>query len=89
MTQATPAVGSVAPSRARPPERPLWTQGLYAATTWAAAAVVNEALPDVVPWGSDDLFTTLVSRGAVGFAVLALARPPSGRFREGIDYYGP
>jgi NitT/TauT family transport system permease protein len=89
MNQATRAGQPVAPSRARPIGGAFWTRGLYAASAWAAAAIVNKALPDVVPWGSDDLFTNLVSLGAIGFAVLAVAGPRSGRFREGIDYCGP
>jgi NitT/TauT family transport system permease protein len=89
MSQAMPVVGSVASSRARPFGHRLWTPGFYAAATWVAVAIVNEALPDVVPWGSGGLFTILCSVAAAGFALLAVAAPHSGRFRRAVDYYGP
>jgi NitT/TauT family transport system permease protein len=90
MSQATQVAQPVAPSWARPLGRPLWTHGLCAAATWAAAAIVTKALPDVATWGSsNDLFATLVGLGAVGLAAIAVAGPSGGRFREGIDYYGP
>ena len=89
MTQATQAVEPVAPSLARPIGRPLWIPGLYAAATWAAAALITEALPDTVRYGSNDLFAFLVGLGAFGFALLAFATPRSGRIRETLDYYGP
>jgi NitT/TauT family transport system permease protein len=89
VSQATQAAEPVAPSLARPDGRSLWTPGLYAAASWAAAAIVTKSLPDVVPWGSDDLFTLLAGLGAVAFAALAAASPRSGRFRETLDYYGP
>jgi NitT/TauT family transport system permease protein len=89
MSQATQFVETAAPSKARPSERPLWAAGLYAATAWAAVAIVTKALPNVVPWGSDDLFAVLVGLGAVGFAILAVAGPRRGRIREILDKYGP
>jgi NitT/TauT family transport system permease protein len=89
MSQATQAVGTVAPSLARPFGRALWTPGLYAAATWGAAAVVTEALPDAVRYGSNDLFAMLVGLGAAGFALLAVATPQSGRIREALEYHGP
>jgi NitT/TauT family transport system permease protein len=89
MSHATQAVEPVAPSVARPGSRPLWTPGLYVSASWAAAAIVTESLPNIVPWGSDDLFAILVGIGAVGFAALAVASPRAGRLRDTLDYYGP
>jgi NitT/TauT family transport system permease protein len=89
MTQATQVAEPVAPSLAQPVARPIWTPGLYAAASWAAAAIVTKAFPDVILFGSSDLFAVLVSVGAAAFAVLAFTSPRSGRFREILDYYGP
>ncbi len=89
MTQATQLAGPVARSSARSVDWPIWTPGLYAAASWATAAIVTKALPNVVPYGSDDLFVIIVGLGAVAFAALALAVPRSGRVRETLDYYGP
>ncbi len=89
MSQATQVFEPVARSLARPIGRPIWTPGLYAAATWAAGAIITKALPDVVPWGTNDLFAILIGLGAVAFATLALASPRSGRIRETLDYYGP
>ena len=89
MSQATQVAEPVAPSVARLGSRSLWTPGLYASASWAAAAIVTKFLPNVVPWGSDDLFAILVGIGAVGFAALAVASPRAGRLRDTLDYYGP
>ena len=60
--------------------RPIWTAGLYAAASWAAAALVTMALPNVIPWGSDDLFATLVGLGALA---LRRASPSPARAAAG------
>ena len=67
----------------------MWRSGLYAAASWAAAAIVTKALPDVIPFGSSDLFAVLVGAGAAAFAVLAFLSSRAGRLRETLDYYGP
>ena len=87
MSDATQAVERVAPSVACRGGRPIWTPGLYASASWAAAAIVTKSLPNVVPWGSDDLFAMLVGLGAVAFAALAVARPRTGWLRNTLDYY--
>ena len=69
--------------------RTSWTQGLYAAAAWAAAAIITEALPDEIEYGSNDLFAALVGVGAVGLALLALRSPRRGPLRERLDHYGP
>ncbi len=89
MTQATQLAGPVARSLARSAGWSIWTPGLYAAASWAIAAIVTKAMPNVVPWGSDDLFALLVGLGALGFAALAFASPRNGWIRETLDYYGP
>jgi NitT/TauT family transport system permease protein len=89
MTHATQALERAEPSFARPPGRPLWSAGLFAAVSWAAAAVVTKALTDVIPSGDDDLFAIIVGLCAVAFAALSFAAPRSGRVREALDYYGP
>jgi NitT/TauT family transport system permease protein len=89
MSQAIPATKPVALSRARPVDRPVWRSGLYAAASWAAAANVTKALPDVIPFGSSDFFVVLVGAGAVAFALLAFVTPRASRLREALDYYGP
>ena len=89
MSEATQAVGPAAPTLSRSLGRPVWTPGLYAAASWAAAAAVTKALPDVIAFGSADLFALLVAIGAAVFAVLAFASPRNGRVRDTLDYYGP
>src|ERR1700744_506691 len=89
MSQATQAIEPVAASAARLGGRPLWTAGLSASASWAAAAIVTKSLPNVVPWGSDDLFAILVGLAAVGFAALAVVGPRNGRLRETVDWDGP
>jgi NitT/TauT family transport system permease protein len=89
MSQAAHAIEPAAPSVARTDDRPLWLPGFYAAASWAAAAVVTKSFPNVVPWGSDDLFAILVGLAALGFAALAIANPRSSRLRSALDYYGP
>ena len=85
MSQATQAIEPAAPSVARPGDRPLRIPGIYAAASWAAAAIVTKSLPNVVPWGSDDLFAILVGLGAAGFAALAVTNPGGGRLRGALD----
>jgi NitT/TauT family transport system permease protein len=89
MTQATQALETTAPLLARPFGQPIWTAGLAAAAAWAAAAVVTKVLPNVVPYGSDDLFAIIAGLGATAFAALAVSGPRGGRVREFLDHYGP
>lgn len=89
MTQALPAYDTSAPSVVRSVPRSFWTPGVYAAAAWGAAAVVTVALPDVIPWGSGQLFAEIVGAGAVLFAVLAGVAPRDGGGRKFLDHYGP
>src|ERR1700734_3117778 len=89
MSQAIQAAKPVALSPARPCDRPMWRSGLYAAASWAAAVIVTKALPDVIPFGSSDLFAVLVGAGAAAFAVLAFLSPRAGRFRGNLPYFFP
>jgi NitT/TauT family transport system permease protein len=89
MSQATDVLNPVAPSLARLLGRPIWTPGLVAAASWAASAIVTVALPDVVAFGSDQLFAVLTGLAAVVFATLAFARPSRGKLSETLDRYGP
>ncbi len=69
--------------------RQIWWQGLAAAATWSAAAAVTVGMPDVVPWGSRDLFATVLAVAALLLLALAfladrLGRGPTDRlFRHG------
>jgi NitT/TauT family transport system permease protein len=67
----------------------IWTNGLIAAAAWAAAAFVTVALPDVVPWGSANLFAYIVGGGALLLAALAFLVPRIGRAAHGFVYCGP
>jgi NitT/TauT family transport system permease protein len=67
----------------------IWTNGLIAAAAWAAAALVTLALPDVVPWGSANLFASIVGGGALVLAALAFIVPRLGRAGRGFVHYGP
>src|SRR5437870_2513298 len=67
----------------------VWKFGLYAAAAWAATAIVTVSLPDVVPWGSANLFAILTAIGAAIFVVLAFAVGLLGRFGRTLVYYGP
>ena len=66
-----------------------WKQGLFAAFTWAATALVTVALPDVVPWGSAGLFAKITGGGAIVFVALALLFPLLGRSGARLAHYGP
>ena len=67
----------------------IWTNGLIAAAAWVAAAFVTVALPDVVPWGSANLFAYMVGGGAVLLAALAFIVPRIGQAGRGFVHYGP
>jgi NitT/TauT family transport system permease protein len=38
----------------------IWINGVVAAAAWAAAALATIGLPDVVPWGSANLFAWIM-----------------------------
>ena len=88
MSQASQLAEPFAASEAARVGRPLWVPGLYAGATWGAAAVVTKALPNVIPFGSDDLFAIIVGLGAAVLFGLAVAGPRAGRAREVLDHYG-
>jgi NitT/TauT family transport system permease protein len=67
----------------------IWINGVVAAAAWAAAALATIGLPDVVPWGSANLFAWIMGWGAVILLVLAFVAPRLGRFGEGLIHYGP
>lgn len=75
---ASPAVG-----------QRLWRPGLYAAGTWLLAAAITVFLPDLIPWGSRDVFVGLLLAGAAVFALLAFGIDRLGRSRDAVAYYGP
>jgi NitT/TauT family transport system permease protein len=84
------AVGSSAdPAVSRKGRSALWASGLYAAAAWAAAAVITVALPDVIPWGGERLFASLVGTGALILAALAFLAPRSERLNDFCRYWGP
>ncbi len=93
MTNALEALGVGAaagsPAAANDAQPTIWKAGLIAASSWGAAALVTKALPNVVAYGSDDLFAAIAGLGALAFLGLAFASPRSGRLRETLDHYGP
>jgi NitT/TauT family transport system permease protein len=69
---------------------PVWPLGLYAATAWAATALVTAVLPDVIPWGST--YTFAVVTAVVALILLAASFTRSWfpqRVRSRLEYYGP
>ncbi len=81
------AAGS--PAAASGARTPIWRAGLAAAAAWAAAAVVTVALPDVVPWGSKELFAVIVGAAAAAFVALSFVAPRLPRFGAFCEHYGP
>ncbi|AZO19336.1 MULTISPECIES: ABC transporter permease [unclassified Mesorhizobium] len=67
----------------------IWKHGLIAAAAWIGAAIVTMALPDVVPWGSRNLFGGLLLAGAAVFAVLVFTADRLGRLGGWLIHYGP
>lgn len=67
----------------------IWRHGLYAAGAWLLAAAVTVAFPDVVPWGSRDLFAVLLAAAAALLAILAFTGERLGRAKPGLEHYGP
>ncbi|CAN7654650.1 ABC transporter permease [Pararhizobium sp. LjRoot238] len=68
---------------------PVWTHGLWAASSWVLAAAVTWFLPDVITWGATGLFSILTLIGAAIFLVLAFAVRRLGGVGETIVHYGP
>lgn len=67
----------------------IWRHGLYAAGAWLLAAAVTVGFPDVVPWGSRDLFAALLAAAAALLAIVAFTSERLGRARRGLEHYGP
>jgi NitT/TauT family transport system permease protein len=67
----------------------LWRDGSLAGLSWFAAAVVTLALPDVVPWGSGQLFASITGVIAAALVVLAFIVHRLGRVGEVLIHYGP
>ena len=87
MTEATVTGGAVADPLAA--VRGLWRDGVLAAVSWAAAALVTIGLPDVVPWGSAGLFAAITGGAAILFLVLSFVVRRLGRVGEVLTHYGP
>jgi NitT/TauT family transport system permease protein len=69
--------------------RSIWKNGLLAALSWGAAALVTVGLPDVVPWGSGGLFAAITGGAAIVFAALSLSVHRLGRAGARLVHYGP
>jgi NitT/TauT family transport system permease protein len=67
----------------------VWNHGLLAALTWALAASVTVLLPNVIPWGSTNLFASLVAAGAALFLFLAFTVQSLGRVGRVLLHFGP
>jgi NitT/TauT family transport system permease protein len=62
----------------------VWLTGFIAAFFWALTAIVTVALPDVVVWGSANLFAIIMGVGAAALAGLAFAVPRLGKFGDRV-----
>jgi NitT/TauT family transport system permease protein len=78
-----------APTSLRGLHPPFWTHGAVAAAAWAATAIITIGLPDVVPWGSVNLFAGIMASGAAVLLALAVLAPWLDRVRHGLIHYGP
>ena len=67
----------------------IWRDGLIAAAAWFVAAVVTVASPDVVPWGSTQLWAELLAGGAAILLVAAFAVQRLGKVGRVLAHYGP
>jgi NitT/TauT family transport system permease protein len=67
----------------------IWRNGLLAALSWAAAAVITIALPDVIVWGSGSLFAALTAIGALLFLALSFTVQRLGKVGGVLIHYGP
>jgi NitT/TauT family transport system permease protein len=67
----------------------IWKNGFVAALTWGAAALVTIGLPDVVPWGSGELFAAITGGVAIVFVALSLFVHRLGHVGAKIAHYGP
>lgn len=66
----------------------VWRHGIAAAFAWAVTAVVTVALPDVVPWGSANLFAAITAGVAAVLLVLSLVVFQLGGFGRVLRHYG-
>jgi NitT/TauT family transport system permease protein len=89
MTDAAQTVGEAAAADPIAILPGVWRDGLLAALSWAAAVLVTVSLPDVVPWGSRDLFAAITGVVAIAFLVLAFVVSRLGRVGEVLIHYGP
>ncbi|HWJ74159.1 MAG TPA: ABC transporter permease subunit [Kaistia sp.] len=67
----------------------IWRDGWIASLAWLAAAAITIGLPDVIPWGSRDLFAGLLLGGAALFALLTAATWRRGGPGERLRHAGP
>lgn len=88
MSEATHAINGSLPVPSTT-VRGLWRDGLLAALSWAAAAAITVGLPDVVPWGSLNLFAAITGSVALGFVILAFVAHRLGSVGDVLVHYGP
>ncbi len=69
--------------------RVLWRDGVLGATAWLVAAAATVAAPDVVKWGSTELWAWLMLGGAGVLLVASLTVHRLGRAGGVIVHYGP
>ena len=69
--------------------RKIWLHGVIAALFWAATAAITVLLPDVVPWGSADLFAIVCGVAAALLAFGALVGKPLGLLGKRVLHLGP
>jgi len=63
------------PSEQAADAHPIWTQGLWAAALWFAAAAVSQFWPDLTPWSRTSLLAVIQVIVAAGLAATALSAP--------------
>ncbi len=83
--QQEAAGGGVRPA-VRAPVR--WRHGIYAAITWLVAAGIT-LLPEVVPWGSRELFASVLAVSAALFLLLAFFVDGQGAVGRRLVHFGP
>jgi NitT/TauT family transport system permease protein len=74
---------------ARPTTETFWLQAVIAAASWGLAAAITYFLPNVIPWGSTNLFAGIVVGGAVVLLLLSVSAHRLGAIGATLKHFGP